>query len=173
MSERGPIECCWDGDVFRPTTAYWARRAAREYAAGEIVRMADQPERSSASHQHYFASVTEAWRNLPPLMAERYPTADHLRRYALIKAGYCNSQSMPCGTPEAARRFAAFIKPLDGFAVVTVQGSVVSVFTAKSQSYKAMSKKEFHESKDAVLGIVADMIEVSKRELSDNAGRAA
>lgn len=167
-----PVEMVWADGILRPISPYWLRRAEKEFTEGEVYRIVDQPERSTASHQHYFAAINEAWRNLPPLLAERFPSAEHLRRYALIKAGYSNSQSMPCGSPAAAQRFAAFVRPLDEFAVVSVEGSVVAVYTSKSQSYRHMDKKTFQASKDAVLGVLADMIEVSKSELSE-AGRAA
>lgn len=172
MSEGRPIESCWDGEAFRPVSPYMARVADRQFARGEVLHLIDQGERSSRSHQHFFASVHEAWANLPPLMAERFPSSDHLRRYALIKAGFCNSHSLPCGSPAAARRAASFVRPLDEFSLVTVEGSVLHVFTAKSQSYKAMGKADFQRSKDEVLRVIAEMIGVAKQELSD-AGKAA
>lgn len=173
MTSGAPIEAVWTGEVFQPLDPYWVRRADKEFARGEVLRLIHQAERSHNSHAHYFASVTEAWKNLPPLMAERFASPDHLRRWALIKAGYSNSHSLPCASPAEARRLAAFIRPLDEFSVVTVTGSVVSVFTAKSQSYQTMDKKEFAESKEKVLDIISAEIGVAKRELTDNAGRAA
>lgn len=173
MSIEAPIEAIWTGEAFQPTSAYWARRADKQFARGEILRIVHEPERSHSTHAHYFASITEAWRNLPPLMAERFPSPDHLRKWALIKAGYCNTHSMPCSSPTEARRLAAFIRPMDEFSVVSVEKSMVTMFTAMSQSYKAMDKKTFAESKEKVLDIVAAEIGVAKQELSDNAGQAA
>lgn len=173
MTSGAPIEAVWDGEAFRPVSPYWARRADKQFARGEILRLTDNPERSTATHQHFFAMVTETWRNLPPLMAERFPSPDHLRKWALIKAGYCNTHSMPCSSAAEARRLAAFIRPMDEFSVVTVEKSMVTMFTAQSQSYRSMDKKTFAESKEKVLDILAAEIGVAKQELSDNAGRAA
>lgn len=165
MSGRAVIDCFWDGQVFKPVNPYMVRRAAKEFTEGEIVHLADQPERSLKSHAFYFASVNTAWRNLPAVDSERFPSPSHLRRYALIKAGFFNSQSMPCGSESAARRFAAFVRPMDEFAVVDVRGSVVTVYTAKSQSVKAMGREEFNRSKEAVLEVLADMIGVTRADL--------
>lgn len=170
-----PLDFVWDNDaqVLRPYSPYWARRAASVWGPGEILRIVNQQERSVATHRHYFASIHEAWANLPPLMADRFPSDKHLRKWALIKAGYCNTHSLPCGSPDMARKMAALVRPIDEFSIVQVRGSVVEVFTAKSQSMEAMDKKTFRESKEKVLDIIAAEIGLARQELTDNAGRAA
>jgi len=72
-----------------------------------------------------------------------------------------------------ARRLAAFIKPMDDYALVSVKDNVVVVFTAKGQSLRAMDRAEFQQSKDAVLQILGDMLSVTPAELLKNAGAAA
>lgn len=172
MSSGAPIECFWTGEVFQPTGPYWVRRADKDYVKGEVYRMADQPERSINSHNHYFVSVQNAWENLPPLMAERFSSPDSLRKYALIKAGFCTSESIVCPSHADALRVEKFVQSADAFALVTVKKNVVTRYVAKSQSYKAMGKAEFAASKDKVLDVLAELIGVAKQELSD-AGRAA
>lgn len=167
MSEaQPPVECFWDGDVFRPVNDWWKKRAARQYTAGEVYHLADEPERSTRSHNHYHASVAEAWKNLPEHWAERFRSPDALRKYALIKSGHCDSTSMPCPSQASAERFAKFVSPMDEFALVTVKDSVVTVYRAKSQSFRAMGKADFQRSKDDVLAIIADMIGVTAKELA-------
>jgi hypothetical protein len=175
MTSHSPIEMMWDGEaqVLRPTMPYWARRAAAIFGAGEVLRIVNVQERSMASHKHLFAAIHDTWANLPPLIGDRFPTDKHLRKFALIKVGHCDTHSMPCGSPDAARKMAAFIRPIDAFSIVQVRGSVVEVFTAKSIAMDAADKKTFREVKDKVLDYLASMISVSKQELSDNAGRAA
>ncbi|WP_216073446.1 hypothetical protein, partial [Acinetobacter baumannii] len=73
-----------------------------------------------ASHNHEFAWLHEAWHSLPERYAEQFPSSEHLRKYALIQAGYSNSHSLVCGSKAEALRLAAFIRPMDEFAVVTV-----------------------------------------------------
>lgn len=160
-----PVPMQWDGEAMQPTKGF-AALADKEFVVGEVYTLveADQ-ERSGASHRHYFASVYEAWLNLPPLDAERFPTADHLRKYALIRAGYCDSRELPCSSKAEAVRVAAFMKPMDTYSLVTVTANVVRVYTAKSQKARAMSRKVFQESKDAVLDVLAGMIEVPTERL--------
>lgn len=165
MSSGAPIEATWNGEVFQPISPYWARRADREFAKGEVLRLVNEPQRSTNSHNHYFAAVENAWHNLPPLMAERFNSPDALRKYALVKAGFCNSDSVTCPSHADALRVAAFVRPMDEFALVTVNKNVVTRFVPKSQSYKAMSKADFQASKTRVLEIIADLIGVSANEL--------
>lgn len=166
------IVCQWDGEHFVPLKRF-AKQCDRDFVVGEIYRLEEINERSANSHRHYFSAIAEAWDNLPDDLAERFQTPDHLRRYALIKSGYHDERSIVTASKAEALRVAAFIKPMDPYAVVAVSEAVVRVYTAKSQSYRAMGKDEFQRSKTAVLEIVSAMIATSQQALSDNAGRAA
>lgn len=145
----------------------------KQFVVGETYRLAVTEERSRASHSHYFASIEEAWRNLPEDEAERFPTSEHLRKWALCKTGYADERSIVCASKAEAQRVAAFIKPMDDFAIVVVSEATVKVYTAKSQSLKAMGKKVFQDSKTAVLDLLSSMVGISAKELDANAGRAA
>ena len=160
----------WDGRAMIPLHP---GVAARQYEAGETYRLEVREERSPASHNHFFAVVTEGWQNLPEHLSERFPTPDHLRRWLLIKAGYHDERSIPAPSQALALRIAAFVRPMDDYAVVIVREATVSVFTAKSQSMRAMGKQDFQQSKEAVLDALAALIEVERRVLEANAGRAA
>jgi hypothetical protein len=165
MTSGAPIEAAWDGEVFRPVSPYWVRRADKDFSKGEVLRLVNQQARSTNSHNHYFAAVASAWENLPPLVAERFNSPDALRKYALIKGGYCTSDSITCPSHADALRVAAFVRPTDEFALVTVTKNVVTRYIAKSQSYREMDKKTFAESKDRVLEIIAELIGVTSAEL--------
>lgn len=173
MTTPRPIECVWSNGALRPISPFWARLADKEFDEGCVYRVVDEPERSTKSHSHYFASVTEAWRNMPEEMLERWPTADHLRKYALIKSGYADTHTLVCASNAEAQRVAAFMRPLDEFGIVLVSASTVTRFTAKSQSKRAMGARDFQDSKEAVLQFLAALIGVKKRELVENAGKAA
>jgi hypothetical protein len=149
------------------------RIADKEYVVGERYMLAPYEQRSTASHNHEFAWLHEAWLNLPERYAEQFPTSEHLRKYALIQAGYSDSHSLVCGSKAEALRVAAYIRPLDEFAVVTVNGPVVNRFVAKSQSRRAMGKEEFQRSKTRIMDVVAHMIGVPSETLAREAGRAA
>lgn len=174
MSEaHTPIPMRWDGEAFAPVNQHWARRADAMYAAGEVHNLVPHEQRSAASHKHFFAEVNEAWQHLPEELAEAYPTPEALRKFALIKAGYCDAHPFVCSSRAEALRFAAYLKPVDTYAVVTVKDAVVTRYTAQSQSIRAMGKQRFQASKQAVLEIVAEMIGVTAASLSSNAQQAA
>ena len=114
---------------------------------------------------HYFACIHQAWLNLPEEMADQFPTEEHLRAYALIKTGYCDSNTLVCSSKAEAQRTAAFLKPIDSFAVVTVKDNVVIRYSAQSQSMRAMNRDDFQRSKEAVLDIISAMTKTSRKEL--------
>lgn len=145
--------------AFEPLPAF-RRKANEAFGAGEVVTLAPVEDRSAASHRHYFASINEAWQSLPEDMAQQFASADHLRKAALIRAGYRDERSIVCASKAEAARVAAFIKPMDDYAVVSVSGTAVVVLTAKSQSMRAMGKEAFGESKEAVLNVLAEMLGV-------------
>jgi len=147
--------------------------ACRVFVDGERYRLGIIEDRSTSSHNHYFAMIAEAWNNLPEAIADRFPTSEHLRKYALIKAGYYNSRSIVAASKDEAERIAAFVAPMDEYAVVMHSDCIVTVYTAKSQSKKSMGAKEFQASKDAVLGVISAMISTPQDVLKQNAGRAA
>lgn len=168
-----PITFQWDGEAMAPASVFWARKADEAFVIGETYRLVEHHDRSMASHNHYFAAITEGWQNLPEHLAERFPTAEHLRKYALVRAGYADERSIVCASKAEAQRVAAFVKPMDDFAVVVVSEATVKVYTAQSQSMKAMGKKAFQDSKTAVLDVIDEMIGVERGATSREAGRAA
>lgn len=160
-----PLPFQWSGEAMVPTRGF-AALADKQFVVGEVYTLEEADgARSAASHRHYFAAVYDAWLNLPELEAERFPTAEHLRKYALIRAGYCDARELVCASKAEAVRVGAFMKPMDPYALVAISGAVVRAYTAKSQRPKAMGKRVFQESKDAVLGVLAGMIDVSREQL--------
>lgn len=170
MTDPIPLMFDWDGESFVPQRP---KLADKYYVVGESYRLAPYEERSMRSHRYYFASVNEAWENLPEDLAERFPTSEHLRKFALIKAGFRDERSFVAASKAEAVRLAAFIDPIDDYAWVVVREATVTVYTAKSQSTRAMGKKAFGESKERVLDIVSAMIGTSKEALRQNADKAA
>lgn len=165
MSEERPIPCRWDGEHLTPLPSF-ARAADKMFVIGEVYPMAARQERTTASQRHYFAVINEAWKNLPEDKVERYATPDHLRKWALIKAGYRDERQTVCASKAEALRIAAFIRPIDDYAVVVASECVVTVYTAKSQSGRAMNREEFQASKQAVMDILADLLGVDSETLS-------
>ncbi len=172
MSEPAPSFFVWDAEhgVMIPRRQSLAMRT---YVDGEEYRLGVIEERSMNSHNHYFAALAEAWSNLPDDLAEQYQTVEKLRKHALIRCGYFDERSFVCSSKAEAQRLAAFVRPCDEYAIITVSEATVRQFTAKSQSMKAMGKEAFGKSKDDVLAWVAALIRVEASQLSQNAGKAA
>lgn len=161
----------WKDDVFVPDGLRLAEFCDHEFGEGEIVTFERHEDRSTATHNHYFACIQEAWQNLPE-GDHRFPTPEALRKWALIRAGYCITNDVVLPTPEAAKSVAAFMGNSEG-TIIVVRENIVRRYTAKSQSIKAMNKEEFQRSKTDVLDTIAELLEVKRKQLEKNAGRAA
>jgi hypothetical protein len=130
---------------------------------------------SDKSRAHQFAWLRDAWANLPEQYAMEAwaQSPEHLRKYALVKSGFCDTITYPCSSSAEAQRWAANMRPMDEYSIVIARGSVVYRFVAKSQSRKAMGREEQRKSKQAILDFVAGLIGVAPEELERNGGRAA
>lgn len=150
-----PLTCDWDGEVFRPLHP---RRADNYLTVGERYSLVQYEDRSAATHNHQFAWLHDAWQNLPEDIADQYPTPEHLRKRALIDAGFYDETIIDAGTNAAAIRVAAAIQAIDTFALVFVRKCFVIRRTAKSQSRRAMKKEEFQASKTAIMEVIDALV---------------
>lgn len=158
------IACQWDGESFAPVKAH-ARLADANFVVGETYVLEPVEERSGRSHRHYFAAIREAWANLPEAAVLEHASPEHLRKTALIKTGFADRRDIVASSKAEALRLAAFVRPMDAYAIVTVTGCVVTVWTARSQSLRAMPNGEFQRSKTAVLDYCAGLIGVGVSDL--------
>jgi len=159
-----PVIVQWNGEALVPADRHRAL-AERQFVEGQFYTMAVEEPRSTATHNHQFAEIHDAWLNLPEHWAIHFPTADALRKYCLIKAGYCDVAVYPHGKP---RKMA-----LDSYSIVDIGEHATTVYRAQSQSRKAMGAKRFQDSKTAVLEIISTMVGVTPETLKQNTGRAA
>lgn len=165
-----PVFFQWDGEAMIPRNP---KRADAEYAVGEIYPLVPLEDRSQASHAHEFAWLKEAWLQLPESLTDLYPTPEHLRKRALIEAGFYDETIIDAGTNAAALRVASAIRAREEFSLVIVRGPAVVIRTAKSQSRRAMQKNEFQASKTAIMEVIGAMIGAPIDQISRHAGRAA
>lgn len=166
-----PLVYTWNGEAMTVLPRF-AKEADKRFVVGERYVLEEIQERSAATHRHYFAALNEGFLNLPETIAAQWPTVEHLRKFCLIKAGFHNHRSIVARSRAEATRLAAFVRPMDEFAIVTVNECVVNVYTAQSQSHRAMGKQQFAASKIAVLAILDDLLSVHKGE-TEKAGEAA
>lgn len=146
----------------------------QHYEEGGTYRLAPIEEASPRSRSHYFACLNEAWKNLSDKHAERFPSVEALRKFALIQTGYRTAVYRILDTAEDATKAAAMLGQfVDPHSILVQRENTVTVLSARSQSGQSMSKKEFDASKNAVLEYLAQMIGVDQPTLETNAGRAA
>lgn len=143
--------------------------ARDRFTDGKTYLLVDVEERSARSHDHEFAWLAEAFKHLPEHLTHDFPSPEHLRKRALIDAGFYQETIVDCGTKAAAERVAAFMRADDGFAVAVVRGCYAIKRVARSQSRRTMDKVEFQASKTAILEIVSALIGVTPDRLTREA----
>jgi hypothetical protein len=153
----------WRDGVFVPDGLHMAEYCHDQFGEGDVVSFDRHEDRSINSHNHYFASIKTAWDNLPE-GDERFPTPEALRKWALIRSGWCTENSVVCTDEAQAHLVAAFMGNSEG-TIIVVRGNVVKKYTARSQSVKAMNKDDFQRSKVDVLDTIAELIAVKRRQL--------
>lgn len=167
-----PFLARWDGEMFQPLPRF-AGMCERSFKLGQTYALVEPEPHSDASRGHYFACITEAWRNLPEEWGERFATSESLRKWALIRTGYCDRQDIVCDTKKEAERWAGYVRQIRDYSEVSVAGHTIVILTPQSQSKKTMGRKRFQESKQAVLELVASLIDVNVDDLTKQAKSAA
>ena len=137
----------------------------RQFSPGGEYILAVPEYATTASRNHYFAVLHDAWMNLPDEEAKRFPTSEYFRKWLLVKAGFAQESSIVCDSARDAKSLAVTARSLDPYAVIVVSGKVVKIYTAKSQTAAAMGKEEFQKSKTDVLDKIAELIEVTPKQL--------
>lgn len=160
-----PIQFQWDGEAMVPASRFWSSQADEQFTVGQRYRMAEENERSPASHAHEFAWLSEAWNSLPDELLAQYPNSEMLRKHGLIAKGFCTMVQHVCATKAEAERLAGILKPYDAYAVVVARGTVVTVYTAVSQSRRAMGAAQFQQSKSALMEFVGDLLGVDPQTI--------
>jgi len=173
-----PVVFTWDGEHMVPIPSA-TQLCNRQFVVGMRYRLAEYEPRSRVSHNYHFAWLEEAFRNLPETHAARFPSAEHLRKWALCRTEYRNLRQIACASEIEAKRVAAFVRSGNSvrgamfYAEVSVHGNVVLEVTPKSQALNQMNKRQFLDSMDKVRHIVAELIGVTPDQLSSAAKRSA
>lgn len=167
-----PITYQWTGTAMMPATQC-LERCRNMFKVGGVYTLEAPKGRTRDSHKHYFACINAAWQNLPEDQADRFPSPDHLRKWALVRSGYADETAVVCDTEDAAFKVAAMARKLDGYAVITCRANTVRTFTARTQTEQAMDAKDFQRSKEAVLMTLARLIGSDPVQLSLTARMAA
>lgn len=158
-----PILMRWEGDGFQPRPrSYWAKISDERFVVGQLYLVTAQGEQSERSRGHFFATLHEHWLSLPDHLLAEYPTSEHLRKFALIRAGFYERESWTFQTEDDARIASTALGRKDDICLVVVNGCEVSRYTAKSQRAAVMGKADFARSKDAVLAYCRKLLGVEE-----------
>lgn len=168
-----PLVARYEGEGLFQALGRSKREADAEYVVGQICRLENVENRSTATHNHQFAWLKDAWSQLPEDLADLYPSPEHLRKRALVEAGLYDETIIDAGSNAAALRVASEFRRRNDFSLVIVRGPAVVIRDPKSQSRRAMNAQEFKESKDKIIEIISEMIGVDPATLRREAGRAA
>lgn len=170
--------CVEGGEVRRmPAMVPHARFAAlckRQFEFAEDYPLGPVEGVPSRSRGGFFAAIKDAWNNLPD-EDQRFPTAEHLRKRALVQAGWATHAQYVMDTPKDAKSMARALRGSDEYAVIKVSGNAVDVWIAKSiaAGTPGLTKEKFQEIKTKALDWVATLARTTRAELEENAGRAA
>jgi hypothetical protein len=158
MSKLGPVDYQWDENagVMRPLKRHLT--LLQETCVNGAVYKLEPSRRSQKQHNFQFREIDIAWHNLPEELQERFPSSEHLRKWALCKAGYCNIQESVFDSEEKAHEVERMILRFEPYAVVEVRGNVLVAMLAWSQSKRAMGGTMFAESLNAVLTVIAQLL---------------
>ena len=131
-----PVTFLWTADGRMAPMPRFKKLCDQQFVVGEEYPLTILEARSRRTHNHFFATVHEAWKNLPEDIATDFPSAEHLRKWALCKTGWSTMKTFPCETHDHARNLAIFARSADEFAVIEVRGNIVRIHQAKSQYQK-------------------------------------
>lgn len=167
------IRMIWDGGALVPDGNAATAALHDHLGAGEVLYVDIDPERSKRSHGHQFAFVRRAWATLPEHLTGQpwAATPDTLRKYALIRTGYCKTELVAVGSAERALRVVSAMKAAlradedEGFSVVEASGPVVMIFRPETQKLRAMGHDRFQESKQAIGEWLAALLGVPVEEM--------
>lgn len=173
-----PVAFIFDGRAMIPLDRF-RDLARRQFRAGQEYALIPHQPRSSKAQGLFFKAVQVAWENLPEQWQkrrdtnrERFPTANSLRKWALVQEGFADEHVTVCDTPEDAQKVAALARTLDEFAVIVVHENIVTVWVAQHQDAHTMDRDTFQRSMDKVMGRLAHMLGISSDDLAENAKSA-
>lgn len=165
-----PIMFLWTEDEIMAPLGRMLPLARRQYAIGETYALGPVENIAGSSRAPLFIAVKNAWNSLPE-DDKRFPTEEHLRKRALVAAGWATHRQVVMNTPEDAMKMVAAARALDAYAVITVKENVVDIWVAKSIGAGQITAEEWKVVKPRALDFVAEQINTTRTELERNSKR--
>ena len=95
--------------------------------------------------QAFFANLHEVYASLPDHKRRQFPNVEILRKHALIACGHCDVMTVACGSKSAAPGVAAAFRLKDQYCIANIDGSVVTVMTARSMARRELKAPQFRK----------------------------
>lgn len=95
--------------------------------------------------QAFFANLHEVYASLPDHQRRQFPNVEILRKHALIACGHCDVMTVACGSKSAAPGVAAAFRLKDQYCIANIDGSVVTVMTARSMARRELKAPQFRK----------------------------
>lgn len=100
---------------------------------------------ADAMRKAFFAAIRDSHSNLRDEHLSRFPSSEHLRKHALIAAGWCDVMTVLAGSKAAAPGIAAALQSKDRYCLIVIRGEVLTVYTARSMSRNSLLKPQFKD----------------------------
>ena len=133
--------------------------------------------RSLPDHRRFFGMIGKAFDNWPHDHSYQPPSAEHLRAYLLISAGYVDVEFIPVAE-ECAQNPAimailrhaieathAALSRKRGYSLTRVSAAGVEIITPRSINFETLSQKEFGPIRQAVEEILETTLGVTAEQL--------
>lgn len=125
--------------------------------ADQLAEALREKQRSQQSHNHQFAEIHDCFDNLPMSHAGApyAASAEAFRKHGLCVTGHCDVETYSFASHEDAKteapKIARLARKAHGYALIIARGELVICTVPHSQSFKAMGRERFHQSKRDVL----------------------
>lgn len=168
-----PLPFIWSGGAMHPA-AQFRQLAQRQFKEGERYVLEPHDEVSHKDRAQYFATIRDAHSNVRAEALERYPSPEHLRKWALIEAGWYEQKVQVCPDRAFAVQVAMLIRNADEYLKVVIDKVddtsgqyMIVIRKARSQKVQpgAMTREEWRQSRQDVLDILSGVIGVSRKAL--------
>lgn len=159
-----PVMFEWTAEGVMAPLPRFKRLCDRQYAVHEQYALAPVDNISDSSRRGFFGAIRETWRNLPE-DDNRFPSEEHLRKRALVGAGWAAHSQYVLDTPTDAKKLAVILRRHDEYAVIRVSGNTLDVWVAKSIGGGQITPEEWKQVKPRALDWAAAQIHVRRTEL--------
>lgn len=146
-----------------PESAQWV---FEHIPLGNTFELETIEDRSNEHHRWLFAVVKKVFENLPEVHAEQFKNPEHLRKRALIEAGWCRHIKMHADDAPEIMRLCIWLDP---YMLISAGLHGVNIYQAKSMRMKRnggeLTKEKFKEVVERMLHYMAGLIGLDPAEL--------